>query len=175
MISRRAFTASALAFAGGAALSKRASADPFEATWDSLIEGYGAPEWFRDAKLGIWSHWSARCVPEQGDWYARRMYIQGDPAYEHHVRRYGHPSQFGFKEIDNLWRAENWDPDALLRRYKRAGVRYFVALANHHDNFDNFGSRHHARNAVNCGQWLRVGVTASGTASERSRAGRGAR
>jgi alpha-L-fucosidase len=150
-ISRRTFTASALTFIGGAMLPKRSHAAPFEANWDSLIEGYRAPEWFRDAKLGIWAHWSAQCVPEQGDWYARKMCIQGDPAYEHHVRTYGHPSQFGFMEIDNLRRAEKWDPDALVRRYKKAGARYFVALANQHDNFDNCASRHHTCDSVNFG------------------------
>jgi alpha-L-fucosidase len=79
------------------------------------------------------------------------MYIQGDPAYDYHVRTHGHPSQVGFMEINNLWRAENWDPEALVARYKRAGAKYFVALANHHDNFDNYNSRHHAWNSVNVG------------------------
>ena len=54
---------------------------PFEPTWESLTRNYRVPEWFRDAKFGIWAHWSAQCVPEQGDWYARRMYLQGDSAY----------------------------------------------------------------------------------------------
>jgi alpha-L-fucosidase len=116
-----------------------------------LIADYRAPDWFRDAKFGIWAHWSAQCQPEQGDWYARRMYIQGDPAYDYHARTHGHPSQFGFMEINNLWRAERWGPDALMQRYKRAGAKYFVALANHHDNFDNYNSRHHAWNSVNVG------------------------
>jgi len=124
---------------------------PFQATWDSLVGNYRAPEWFRDAKFGIWAHWSAQCVPEQGDWYARRMYLQGNPQYEHHLRTYGHPSKFGFMEIDHLWRAENWEPERLIARYRRAGAKYFVALANHHDNFDAYHSRHHAWNSVNVG------------------------
>src|SRR5579872_1366222 len=74
----------------------------FQPTWESLKQ-YRAPDWFRDAKFGIWAHWTAQCVPEQGDWYARQMYIQGHPQYKFHVERYGHPSKFGFMEIDNLW------------------------------------------------------------------------
>jgi alpha-L-fucosidase len=71
----------------------------FQPTWDSLVQNYRVPEWFRDAKFGIWAHWSAQCVPEQGDWYARRMYLQGDPAYDYHVKTYGHPSKFGILEL----------------------------------------------------------------------------
>ena len=58
---------------------------PFQPTWESLKAGYKTPEWFRDAKFGIWTHWTAQCVPEQGDWYARRMYLQGDKDYDHHL------------------------------------------------------------------------------------------
>jgi len=152
MLSRRTFTASTIALGGYAAIAtahdRRAQ---FDSSWESLVAGYRAPEWFRDAKFGIWAHWSAQCVPEQGDWYARKMYIQGDRVYDHHLRTYGHPSQYGFMEIDNLWHAENWDPEALVARYSRAGAKYFVALANHHDNFDNYASRHHAWNSVNLG------------------------
>ena len=124
---------------------------PFQPTWESLVQNYRAPEWFRDAKFGIWAHWSAQCVPEQGDWYARRMYQQGDSAYDYHVKTYGHPSKFGFMEIDNLWKAERWEPEKLMALYKRAGAKYFFALANHHDNFDAYDSKHHAWNSVNVG------------------------
>src|SRR5213080_4122660 len=77
---------------------------PFEPTWESLTGHYRVPEWFRDAKFGIWAHWTAQCVPEQGDWYARKMYFQGDKDYDDHVARYGHPSESGFMEMDNLWK-----------------------------------------------------------------------
>src|SRR5579872_418573 len=69
---------------------------PFQPNWESLSQGYETPDWFRDAKCGIWAHWTAQCVPEQGDWYARLMYIQGHPQNKFHVERYGHPSKFGF-------------------------------------------------------------------------------
>ena len=124
---------------------------PVQPTWESLKQHGHAPEWFRDAKFGIWAHWTAQCVPEQGDWYARRMYMQGDPAYDFHVKTYGHPSKVGFKDIDALWKAENWDPDALLDSYKGAGAKYFMTLANHHDNFDNYASKHHAWNSTRLG------------------------
>ena len=119
-------------------------------TWESLKQ-YKTPDWFRDAKFGIWAHWSAQCVPEQGDWYARNMYLQGSPQYNFHVQQYGHPSKFGFMEIDNLWKAEKWDPEALMDRYVKAGAKYFVALANHHDNLDCYDSTHHAWNSVRVG------------------------
>jgi alpha-L-fucosidase len=123
----------------------------FQPTWESLAQNYHCPDWFRDAKFGIWAHWSAQCVPEVGDWYARQMYIQGHAQYNYHVAHYGHPSKFGFMEIDNLWKAENWDPEKLMDLYQRAGAKYFVALANHHDNFDNYDSKYHAWNSVNVG------------------------
>ena len=137
---------------GGETLPQHAIAPgPFQPTWESLVQQYQCPEWFRDAKFGIWAHWSAQCVPEQGDWYARNMYIQGTRQYEYHVKTYGHPSKFGFMEFDNLWKAEHWDPEKLMALYQRAGAKYFVALANHCDNFDNYDSKYHAWNSVNVG------------------------
>ena len=123
----------------------------FKPSWASLVEHYRAPEWFAEAKFGIWAHWSAQCVPEFGDWYARGMYMQGDRAYDHHLKNYGHPSETGFMEIDNLWKAEHWEPEKLMTLYERAGAKYFVALANHHDNFDTYNSRYHAWNATRVG------------------------
>ncbi|HET7458586.1 MAG TPA: alpha-L-fucosidase [Gemmatimonadaceae bacterium] len=130
--------------------SASAGAAPFAATWESLSR-YEAPAWFRDAKFGIWSHWGPQCVPEQGDWYARRMYIQGEPQYAHHLRTRGHPSKTGFLDVIGEWKAERWDPEALMRLYARAGAKYFVSMANHHDNFDNYDSKHHGWNSVRVG------------------------
>lgn len=123
---------------------------PFEPNWDSLRK-YKCPEWFRDAKFGIWAHWTAQCVPEMGDWYARSMYEEGSDDYKDHLIRYGHPSKAGFKDIDHIWHAENWDPERLIALYKKAGANYFVALANHHDNFDCFDSKHQPWNATKIG------------------------
>ena len=123
---------------------------PFQPSWESLRK-YECPDWFRDAKFGIWAHWTAQCVPEQGDWYARQMYEEGSHDYNYHVAHYGHPSKVGFKDLDHLWRAENWDPEKLMGLYKAAGARYFVALAQHHDNFDCFDSKYQSWNSVAIG------------------------
>jgi alpha-L-fucosidase len=122
----------------------------FQPSWESLKQ-YQTPEWFRDAKFGIWAHWGPQCQPEHGDWYAREMYLEGSSDYKDHLARYGHPSTNGFKDVIHEWKAENWDPDKLLALYKRAGAQYFFALANHHDNFDNWDSKYQPWNAVNLG------------------------
>jgi len=122
----------------------------FQPTWDSLAQ-YQTPEWYRDAKFGLWAHWGPQCQPERGDWYARGMYQEGSDQYKFHVEKYGHPSKFGFKDVINEWKAEQWNPDELLALYKKAGAKYFVALANHHDNFDLYDSRHQPWNSTRLG------------------------
>ena len=134
----------------GAAANLPIAAGPFRPTWESLQQ-YKCPEWFRDAKFGIWAHWSAQCQPEDGDWYARGIYEEDNSHYKYHVAHYGHPSQVGFKDICNLWKAEKWEPEKLIRLYKRAGAKYFVALANHHCNFDCWDSKYQPWNSVNIG------------------------
>src|SRR5581483_7758688 len=129
---------------------RRIAPGPFQPTWESLKQ-YKVPDWFRDAKFGMWAHWSAQCVPEAGDWYARNMYMQGSRQYKHHLEHYGHPSQTGFMDIDHLWKAERWQPEALMDLYVKAGAKYFMALAVHHDNFDCWASSHHAWNAMRVG------------------------
>jgi len=123
---------------------------PFKPEWNSLTN-YQCPEWFRDAKFGIWAHWGAECQPAHGNWYARFMYLQGHPDYESHLAQYGHPSTNGFKEVANSWKGERFDPDALLQFYKENGAKYFMALANFHDNFDNWNSKYQPWNSVNVG------------------------
>ena len=122
----------------------------FEPTWQSLQQ-YEVPEWFRNAKFGIWAHWGPQCQPEHGDWYARSMYMEGSSDNKFHVEHYGPPSKFGFKDVIHEWQAENWDPEKLMALYKRAGAQYFFALANHHDNFDNYDSKYQPWNSVNLG------------------------
>jgi alpha-L-fucosidase len=123
---------------------------PFKADWNSLTN-YQTPEWFRDAKFGIWAHWGPQCEPEDGDWYARFMYMQGSADYKSHLVEYGHPSKNGFKDVIHEWKAEKFDPDRLLTFYKKNGAKYFMALAAHHDNFDNFNSEFQPWNSVNVG------------------------
>lgn len=129
---------------------ERITTGPFEPTWDSLKQ-YKVPAWFQDAKFGVWAHWGAQCQPEHGDWYARGMYEEGSDHYNFHLKKYGHPSKFGFKDVINEWKAENWNPDALVELYKNAGAQYFVAMANHHDNFDNFNSSYQPWNSTKYG------------------------
>ncbi len=122
----------------------------FDATVESLQQ-YQTPEWFRDAKLGIYMHWGAYSVAERGEWYARKLYIEGTKEYKHHLETYGHPSEFGYKDFIPLWKAENWDPMALVGLFKEAGAKYFSPAAVHHDNFDLWDSKHHEWNSVNMG------------------------
>jgi alpha-L-fucosidase len=123
---------------------------PFKPTDESLKQ-FQYPVWFRDAKFGIWAHWGPQAVPRQGDWYARRMYIEKDDAYKYHLEHYGHPSVFGYKDIIPLWKAEKWDPDKLMELYKKAGAKYFVSMGTHHDNFFLWNSVLHKWNAVKMG------------------------
>ena len=131
----------------------------FEATFESLGT-YQCPEWYRNVKFGIWSHWGPQSVPMFGDWYARNMYIQDSDQYLYHCRHYGHPSKFGYKDICRLWKAERFDPEALMEKYYQAGARFFVAQASHHDHFYNYPSRLNRYNSVEmgphkdiCGLW----------------------
>ncbi len=142
----------ALLASGSACLAQRESAETgkFEPTWESLSQ-YKVPEWFRDAKFGIWAHWGPQCEPEAGDWYGKAMYEEGGNAYKRHMELYGHPSEFGFKDVINEWKAENWDPDRLVSLYKRVGAQYFFAMGNHHDNMDLWDSKYQAWNSVNMG------------------------
>ena len=124
---------------------------PFKGTRESLRE-WQVPDWYRDAKFGIWAHWGPQSAAEYGDWYARNMYIQGHKQYEYHVKTYGHPTKFGFKDVIPTWKADKFDPDHLLGLYKKAGAKYFCSMAVHHDGFDLWDSKHQPRwNAVAMG------------------------
>ena len=128
-------------------------------SWEELREYFECPSWFSEAGFGIWVHWGAQTQPELGGgWYARHMYQQdvgdqlwGKNAYEYHCQTYGHPSEFGYKDVINEWKAENLDTDFLVEYFKSIGAKYFMALANHHDRFDNFNSSHFEWNSVNVG------------------------
>lgn len=130
-----------------------------ELTWEELREQYEFPKWYTEARFGIWVHWGAQTQPEKGGgWYARHMYMQdvgkqmwGKNAYSYHNKTYGHPSEKGYKDVIHEWKAENLDTDALMKYFKGLGAKYFVAMANHHDHFDNFNSTHHPWNSVNVG------------------------
>ncbi|MBV8731576.1 MAG: alpha-L-fucosidase [Acidobacteriia bacterium] len=117
---------------------------PFQATRESL-KAFRVPDWFRDAKLGLWAHWGPQSAPEQGDWYARLMYEQGSPVYQWHLEHFGHPSKVGFKDVIPTFNGDKWDPEHLMDLYVKAGAKYFVSMGVHHDNFDMWNSKYHPR------------------------------
>ena len=132
---------------------------------DESLKQYQYPAWFQDAKFGIWAHWGPQAVPRQGDWYARRMYEgpfhldrktrkpieKAEECYNYNVKTYGHPSEFGYKDIIPMWKAERWNPEELMKLYKKAGAKYFVSMGTHHDNFFLWNSKLHSWNSVNMG------------------------
>ncbi|MEI6555142.1 MAG: alpha-L-fucosidase [Paludibacter sp.] len=122
----------------------------FQPNWNSFNQRK-FPEWFRNAKFGIWAHWGPQSAPEYGDWYARNMYDEKNGAYKFHLKKYGHPSEFGFKDVIPTWTADKFDADKLTSLFKNAGARYIVTMANHHDNFDNWNSKFQPWNSVNIG------------------------
>lgn len=118
--------------------------------WQSLSE-WTCPEWFKDAKFGIWAHWGPQCQAEAGDWYARHMYYEGTDQYWWHVQHFGYPEEFGLKDLCNAWKADQWNPEELVKLYKSVGAQYFFTLGQHHDNFDLWNSPYQEWNSVNIG------------------------
>ncbi len=124
---------------------------PYEDTWASL-SGYRTPDWYRDAKFGIFIHWGVYSVPAfSNEWYPRGMYIQGSPEYEHHRKTYGPQREFGYKDFIPLFRAERFDPDAWAELFARSGARYVVPVAEHHDGFQMYRSELSRWNAFEMG------------------------
>ena len=123
----------------------------FSTDWDTLSRYYNVPEWWREAKFGAWSHWDPQSAAEYGDWYARGMYIPRNEQYRYHLEHYGRPSEYGYKDLCNDWVIDRWDPDELMQLYIRMGARYFLAMGNHHDNFDCWDSKYQPWNSVNVG------------------------
>ncbi|TWT78851.1 Alpha-L-fucosidase [Planctomycetes bacterium CA13] len=147
---------------------------PFEAASDSFGKHYECPDWFRDAKFGIYSHWGLCTVPGFDGHYGRFLYTQHEPqayrddqkvkrramsgykpgkesVYEYHVKNFGHPSQFGYKDFIPLWKAEKFEPMKLAELFSKVGAKYFGVMAVHHDNFDNYDSTYNDWNSVKMG------------------------
>jgi alpha-L-fucosidase len=123
---------------------------PFQPTQASLDELYRAPEWFADAKLGFWAHWGPQTVG-LGGWYGKGMYQEGSGDYKNHLQKFGHPSKVGYKDVLPHFKAEKFDPDALMAEFKEMGGRMFLAMGVHHDNYDMWNSKYHRWNAVKIG------------------------
>jgi len=124
---------------------------PYSADWNELSRIYTVPEWWREAKFGAWAHWDPQSKPEQGDWYARGMYMQGHRQYEFHLKNFGHPSEYGYKDICHNWVIDRWNPAELMDLVVEMGARYFMAMGVHHDNFDCWNSAYQPWNSVNVG------------------------
>jgi alpha-L-fucosidase len=127
------------------------AAGPYSADWKALSRLYTVPEWWRDAKFGAWAHWDPQSMPEQGDWYARGMYIQGNAQYNYNLNHFGHPSEYGYKDICHNWVIDRWNPNALMGLSVEMGARYFMAMGVHHDNFDCWDSAYQPWNSVRVG------------------------
>jgi alpha-L-fucosidase len=107
----------------------------YEPTWESL-KNYSVPEWYQDAKFGIFIHWGVYCVPAfANEWYPRNMYIEGSPEFQHHRETWGPHSEFGYKDFVPMFKAEKFDPAHWADLFKRSGARYIVPVAEHHDGF----------------------------------------
>lgn len=125
---------------------------PYEPTWRSIEANYpGTPEWLRDSKFGIWIHLGPQSAGESGDWYARKMYVEGTPAYENHLKNYGHPSEVGYKEVLRDWNPKKFNPQALVDIYKDAGARFLIIQGVHHDQFDMWDSKYQPWNSTRLG------------------------
>jgi len=112
-----------------------ANCGPFKPCWESLKQ-YRVPDWYQDGKFGIFIHWGAYSVPGFGnEWYPRQMYLQGTKEFEHHVATYGPQSEFGYKDFLPLFKAENYDPDHWANLFRKAGAKFVVPVAEHHDGF----------------------------------------
>ena len=127
------------------------AAGPYPADWKGLSRIYTAPEWWREAKFGAWAHWDPQSMPEQGDWYARGMYMQGSGQYEYNLKNFGHPSEYGYKDICHNWVIDKWNPEEFMNLYVEMGARYFMAMGVHHDNFDCWNSAYQPWNSMNVG------------------------
>lgn len=127
---------------------------PFKPNWESIEANYpGDAEWLREAKFGFWVHFGPQAAGESGDWYARNLYKEQDDhiANTNHVRRYGHPSEMGYKDVLKDWNPTKLDPEYLTKLYQKAGARFLMIQGVHHDNYDLWNSKYHPWNSVNIG------------------------
>lgn len=127
------------------------AAGPYADTWDSLGR-YEPPAWYRSAKFGIFIHWGVYSVPAFLDeWYPRKMYMQDNPCYAHHLKTYGPHKQFGYRDFIPMFTASRFDPQAWAELFARAGARYVVPVAEHHDGFAMYDTQLNRFNAVKMG------------------------
>lgn len=139
------------------------AAGPFKADWKSFTSDKlkHEPDWWREAKIGVWFHWGPQSMGRNGDWYARFLYQQPPEGrkgrannrwmYDQHIKQYGHPSEFGYMDVLNAWKAPKFDAKKLMDLYAESGARYILVQGAHHDNFDLWNSKFQPWNSVNVG------------------------
>ena len=121
-------------------VDRTANAGPYRPDWESLRH-YETPDWYKDAKFGIFIHWGVYSVPAFGnEWYPRNMYQEGSEEYKHHIATYGPPSKFGYKDFIPRFKAEHFDPVQWAELFKASGARYVVPVFEHHDGFAMYDS-----------------------------------
>ncbi len=121
-------------------VERESTEGPFQPDWQSLAK-YQAPDWYRDAKFGIFIHWGLYSVPAYGnEWYPREMYREGSAINKHHVETYGSLTKFGYKDFLPMFKAEHFDPQAWAKLFKESGARYVVPVFEHHDGFAMYDS-----------------------------------
>jgi len=126
-------------------------AGPFTDTWESLA-AYEVPDWFRDAKFGIFMHWGAYSVPAFGnEWYPRRMYQQGTPEHAHHREVHGDHAEVGYKDFLPRFTMDAFDPAGMAQLFRRAGAQFVVPVAEHHDGFPLYDEPRTRWNATKVG------------------------
>ncbi|MDX2431221.1 MAG: alpha-L-fucosidase [Bacteroides sp.] len=118
----------------------------------SIARSYEIPEWFKDAKFGVFIHWGVYAVPAFGnEWYPRRMYDEGSDVNKHHIETYGSLTEFGYKDFIPMFTAEKFDADEWLSLFEEAGIKYIVPVAEHHDGFSLYNSVGNKWNSVEMG------------------------
>lgn len=128
------------------------SKDGFEPSYLSLIKHDAAPEWFADAKLGIYFHWGPYSVPAYGSaWYPCNMYKKGSNVNKWHEEHYGPIEEFGYEDFIPMFTAEHFDPEDWADLFKTAGAKFAGPVAQHHDGFAMWDSEINPWNAADMG------------------------
>ncbi len=121
-------------------------------TWESLAKHNEAPDWFRDAKYGIYFHWGVYSVPAFGsEWYPRNMHGKSRREYKHHVEKYGNPVKYGYDKFVPQFKAEKFDADEWAELFRKAGAKFAGPVAEHHDGFAMWDSKLTPWNAKDMG------------------------
>lgn len=124
---------------------------PYTDSWQSLCK-HKTPEWYKNAKFGIFIHWGIYSVPAFGnEWYSREMYDKSKPAYRHHREKYGNQKDFGYKDFIPMFKAENFNPEKWAELFKNSGAKYVMPVAEHHDGFAMYNTEFNRWNSVNMG------------------------